>query len=100
MSHLDKDKHKHKYKYIKYKAFSKYGFPNIYIFRSVSVKFGVEVWAEGDTAELFHQNLKQVVIHTARCFVLKICTSLDINAVSLWREERSFRRRCQVQNPS
>ena len=64
---MTNDKHKHKYK-----AFSKYGFPNIYIFRSVSVKFGVEVWAEGDTAELFHQNLKQVVIYAVRCFLSKI----------------------------
>jgi len=27
--------------------------------RSVSVKFGLEVWAEGDNNELFHQNLKE-----------------------------------------
>ena len=29
-------------------------------FRSVSVKFGLEVWAEGDSSELFHQKLKEV----------------------------------------
>ena len=28
--------------------------------RSVSIKFGLEVWAEGDSNDLFHQNLKQV----------------------------------------
>jgi len=27
--------------------------------RSVSVKFGLEVWAEGDSSELFHQKLKE-----------------------------------------
>ena len=31
-----------------------------WFFRSVSVKFGLEVWAEGDSSELFHQKLKEV----------------------------------------
>ena len=31
-------------------------------FRSVSVKFGLEVWAEGDSSEQFHQKLKEVAI--------------------------------------